>query len=166
MMEDRKYRTSVQQSKGHRKEDKNVSAEENKDIVRRFWGVWEEGNIDLVDELLAPDYINHSPATPDQPTDPEGVKAVVGMFRSGMPDLRVVVEDMIAEGDKVVWRWTIRGTHTGPFQQLPATGKQVTITGINIVRIAGGQLVENWGEVDMLGLLQQLGAIPMPGQSG
>src|ERR671916_1525705 len=79
----------------------SMLAEESKDIVRRFWGVWEEGNIDLVDELLAPDYVNRTPATPDQPTGPEGVKGVVGMFRSAMPDLRVVIEDMIAEGDKV-----------------------------------------------------------------
>ncbi|MBA3617651.1 MAG: ester cyclase, partial [Rubrobacteraceae bacterium] len=64
-----------------------MSAEESKAIVRRFWSVWEEGNIDLVDELLAPDYTNHTPASPDQPTGPEGVKGVVGMFRSAMPDL-------------------------------------------------------------------------------
>ena len=74
-----------------------MSAEESKAIVRRFWGVWEEGNIDLVDELLAPDYTNHTPASPDQPTGPEGVKGIVTMFRSAMPDLKVIVEDMIAE---------------------------------------------------------------------
>jgi predicted ester cyclase len=82
-----------------------MSAEEsNKAIMRRFWDVWEQGNIDLLDELLSPDYINHNLAAPDLSTGPEGVKAVVSMFRSAMPDLKVVVEDMIADGDKVATR--------------------------------------------------------------
>jgi steroid delta-isomerase-like uncharacterized protein len=166
MMEDRKYRTSVQQSKGHRKEDKNVSAEENKDIVRRFWGVWEEGNIDLVDELLAPDYINHSPATPDQPTDPEGVKAVVGMFRSGMPDLRVVVEDMIAEGDKVAVRYTLEGTHEGELFGVPPTGQRLSIKSISIEQVSDGKIREHWRITDTLDMMQQLGVVPEPEQEG
>src|SRR5919202_5581256 len=90
-----------------------MPAEENKDIMRRYFGVFEQGNIDLLDELLASDYLNHTPATPEVPTGPEGVKGVVSMFRGGIPDLRVVVEDMIAEGDKVVTRYTMEGTHGG-----------------------------------------------------
>ena len=96
-----------------------MSAQENKAIVRRYWGVWEEGNIDLVDELLAPDYFNHAPASPDQPTGPEGVKEVVSMFRSAKPDLKVVIEDMIAEGHKVIVRYTLEGTHEGELFGVP-----------------------------------------------
>jgi predicted ester cyclase len=90
-----------------------MSTEENKAVVRRLLDVWEQGNIDLIDELLAPDYVNHSPATPEQPTGPEGLKGVVSIFRSAIPDLKMVVEDMIAEGDKVVLRYTLEGTHEG-----------------------------------------------------
>jgi ketosteroid isomerase-like protein len=76
-----------------------MSAEESKALMRRYFeGAWEKGDVDLLDELLAPNYVNHTPATPDLPTDPEGVKAVVSFFRNAMPDLRVVIEDMIAEG--------------------------------------------------------------------
>jgi steroid delta-isomerase-like uncharacterized protein len=165
MMEDRKYRTSAQQSKGHRKEDKNMSAEESKAIVRRFWGVWEEGNIDLVDELLAPDYINHTPATPDQPTGPEGVKAVVAMFRSGMPDLRVVIEDMIAEGDKVAVRYTLEGIHEGDLFGVPPTGQRLSIKSISVERVSDGKIREHWRVTDSLDMMQQLGVIPVPEQA-
>jgi steroid delta-isomerase-like uncharacterized protein len=164
-MEDRKYRTSAQQSKGHRKEDKNMSAEESKAIVRRFWGVWEEGNIDLVDELLAPDYINHTPATPDQPTGPEGVKAVVAMFRSGMPDLRVVIEDMIAEGDKVAVRYTLEGIHEGDLFGVPPTGQRLSIKSISVERVSDGKIREHWRVTDSLDMMQQLGVIPVPEQA-
>src|SRR4028119_1505610 len=82
MMEGSRYEASAQQGKGQRKETALMSAEESKASVRRFWGVWDEGNIDLVNELLAPDYVNHSPGIPDQPEGAEGVRAVVDMFRS------------------------------------------------------------------------------------
>ena len=83
----------------------------NKAIMRRFWEVWEEGNVDFLDELLAPEYVNHTLAAPDLPPGPEGVKEVVSMFRSGMPNLRVNIEDMIAEGDRVATRYALEGTH-------------------------------------------------------
>jgi steroid delta-isomerase-like uncharacterized protein len=139
-----------------------MSAEENKAIVRRFWGVWEEGNIDLVDELLAPDYINHTPASPDQPTGPEGVKGVVAMFRSAIPDLRVVVEDMIAEGDKVVVRYTLEGTHEGELFGVPPTGQRLNIKSIAVERVSDGKIREHWRVTDSLDMMQQLGVIPAP----
>ena len=139
-----------------------MSAEENKAMVRRFWGVWEEGNIDLVDELLAPDYINHTPASPDQPTGPEGVKGVVAMFRSAIPDLRVVVEDMIAEGDKVVVRYTLEGTHEGELFGVPPTGQRLSIKSIAVERVSDGKIREHWRVTDSLDMMQQLGAIPTP----
>lgn len=139
-----------------------MSAEESKAIVRRFWGVWEEGNIDLVDELLAPDYVNHSPGIPDQPTGPEGVKAVVSMFRSGMPDLRVIVEDMIAEDDKVAVRYTLEGTHEGELFGLPPTGRRLSIKSITVERVSEGKIREHWRITDSLDMMQQLGVIPVP----
>ncbi len=139
-----------------------MSAEENKAIVRQFWGVWEEGNIDLVDELLAPDYINHTPASPDQPTGPEGVKGVVAMFRSAIPDLRVVVEDMIAEGDKVAVRYTLEGTHEGELFGIPPTGQRLSIKSMSVERVSDGKIREHWRVTDSLDMMQQLGAIPAP----
>lgn len=139
-----------------------MSAEENKAIVRRFWGVWEEGNIDLVDELLAPDYTNHTPASPDQPTGPEGVKGVVAMFQSAMPDLRVVVEDMIAEGDKVAVRYTLEGTHEGELFGVPPTGRRLSIKSISVERVSNGKIQEHWRITDSLDMMQQLGVIPAP----
>ena len=140
-----------------------MSAEENKAIMRRFWGVWEQGNfIELIDELLAPDYINHSPGTPDQPAGPEGVKAVVSMFRSGMPDLKVTIDDMIAEGDKVVTRYTIEGTHEGELFGVPPTGRRASIESMTVERVSDGKIREHWRITDTLDMMQQLGAIPVP----
>jgi steroid delta-isomerase-like uncharacterized protein len=140
-----------------------MSTEENKAIVRRFWGVWEEGNIDLVDELLAPDYVNHTPATPDQPTGPEGVKGVVAMFRSAMPDLRVIIEDTIAEGDKVAVRYTLEGTHEGELFGVPPTGKRLSIKSIAVERVSEGRIRDHWRVTESLDMMQQLGVVPEPG---
>ncbi len=140
-----------------------MSAEENKDVVRRLWGLFEEGNIDeQVDELLAPDYVNHSPGTPDQPTGPEGVKAVLSMFRSGIPDLRLVIDDMIAEGDKVAVRYTLEGTHEGDLFGIPPTGRRLSIESITVERVSEGKIREHWRVTDSLDMMQQLGAIPAP----
>jgi steroid delta-isomerase-like uncharacterized protein len=136
-----------------------MSSEENREIVRRFWGVW-EGNIGLVDELVAPDYINHSPGMPGQPEGPEGIKAVVSMFRAGMPDLGVVIEDVIAGGDKVVMRYRIQGTHKGELFGVPPTGRWVSIESITVERVSGGKIREHWRVTDTLDMMQQLGAIP------
>jgi steroid delta-isomerase-like uncharacterized protein len=139
-----------------------MSAEENKARVRRFWSVWEEGNIDLVDELLAVDHINHNPATPDQPTGAEGVREVVTMFRSAMPDLEVVIEDMIAEGDKVAVRYTLEGTHEGELFGVPPTGQRLSIKSIAVERVSEGRIKEHWRITDSLDMMQQLGVVPTP----
>ena len=161
-MENSRYRTTAQQCKGYGKEDKDMSAEESKAAMRRYFGVFEQGNIDLFDELLAPDYVNHSPATPDLPTGPEGVKGVVAMFRSGIPDLRVVVEDMIAEGDKVATRYTLEGTHEGELFGVPPTGQLLSIKNISVERVSDGKIREHWRITDSLDMMQQLGVIPVP----
>ena len=139
-----------------------MSAEESKAIVRRYLGVYEQGNIELLDELLAPDYINHTPATPDLPTGPEGVKGVVTMFRGAMLDLRVVVEDMIAEDDKVAVRYTLEGTHEGELFGVPPTGQQLSIKSITVERVSNGKIRDHWRVTDSLDMIQQLGVIPAP----
>ena len=140
-----------------------MSAEENKDVVRRLYGLFEEGNIDeQVDELLVPDYVNHSPGMPDQPTGPEGVKAVLSMFRSGIPDLRLVIDDMIAEGEKVAVRYRIEGTHEGDLFGVPPTGQRVSIESFTVERVSDGRTREHWRVTDTLDMMQQLGAIPTP----
>ena len=140
-----------------------MSAEESKATMRRYFlDAFAQGNYDLLDELLAPDYVNHTPATPDLPTGPEGVKGVVTMFRSAMPDLRVLIEDMIAEGDKVATRYTLEGTHEGELFGVPPTGQRLSIESITVERVSDGKIREHWRVTDELGMMQQLGAIPAP----
>jgi predicted ester cyclase len=130
--------------------------------MRPFWAVWEQGNVNLLDELLAPEYINHTLATPDLPPGPEGVKEVVSMFHSAMPGLRVVVEDMIAEGDKVATRYALEGTHRGELFGAAPTGKQLSIKSITVERVSEGKIVEHWRNTDEVGMMRQLGVIPPP----
>ncbi len=142
-----------------------MSAEENKAIARRAYEIFSSGNLEALEEVIAPDLVDHN-AAPGQAPGIEGTRQGFGMLRAAFPDLRITPEDLIGEGDLVVARLTVTGTHQGEFQGLPPTGKQVTMSGIEIVRLAGGKAVERWGEFDTLGLLQQLGAIPAPGAAG
>ena len=138
----------------------SISAEkDNKAIMRQFWDVWEQGNIDLLDDLLAPEYVNHTLATPDLPSGPEGVKEVVRMFHSGVPDLRVVIEDMIAEGDRVATRYALESTHGGDLFGVAPTGRHLTIKSMTVERLSGGKIVEHWRVIDELDMMRQLGAI-------
>ena len=142
-------------------------SEENKVISRRFYEqFFNQGNLSVADELLAADALDHNPPGPGFATGQEGVKQVVTMFRSAFPDLHLTIEDQIAEGDRVASRLTARGTHRGELMGIPPTGKTVTIGLVDILRLEGGQIVERWGQVDMLGMLQQLGVVPQPGQGG
>lgn len=143
-----------------------MSTEDNKATVRRFTEEgWNQGNVAVFDELNAPNWVYHDPGFPDVRTL-EDYKSWVTETRGAFPDLHFTIEDLVAEGDQVVVRWTARGTNTGDIvtpMPLPATGRQVTITGISIVRFAGGKGVEVWDQSDSLGLFQQLGLIPAPG---
>ena len=121
--------------------------------------VFSQGNLAVADEIIAPDFIDHDPS-PGQEPGLAGLKGLVGMLRTAFPDMRATVEDLIAEGDKVVGRITTRGTHKGEFAGIAPTGKQVTVKEIHIIRIADGKAVEHWGIEDSLGMMQQLGAIP------
>ena len=132
----------------------------NKELYRRwFEEVVTGGDLALADELLTPGYRLHFPGMPG-PIDGEAHKALVTMFRTAFPDWVEAVDDVIAEGDKVVVRVTGRGTHEGDFQGVPPTGRQVTATGVGIGRIEDGRIAEAWAAYDALGLMQQLGAVP------
>lgn len=139
-----------------------MSKEENKALLRRlFEEVWTQGNLEAIDELLSSDYVLHDASQLIR--SPEGFKAYVTAFRTAFPDLHATVEDQVADEDTVAVRFTVRATHKGEFHGLPPTGRQMTMTGIDIQRIADGKIAENWANLDALGLLQQLGALPPMG---
>ena len=142
-----------------------MSTAENKALVRRNYEEFNKQNMAAVDELFAADYVAHGTGVfPD--IDVAGLKQWWTAFRKVFPDAHYVAEDMIAEGDKVVTRYTFRGTHQGEYMGIPPTGKQVSVTGMEIDRIEDDKVVESWFSQDMLGLMQQLGAIPQMAQSG
>ena len=139
-----------------------MSTEDNKTLVRRFYeDVFNQRNLALVDELCSTTHVFHNPPTTLRGR--EEFKQLLSVYLTAFPDARFTVEDEIAEGEKVTSRYTFRGTHQGELMGIPPTGKQVTVTGIIINRIAGGQSVEGWLNFDALGLLQQIGAIPTMG---
>jgi steroid delta-isomerase-like uncharacterized protein len=143
-----------------------MSPEENKALVHRFVEeVFNRKEFDVLDELLASDFVNHS-APPGIPPTRAGYKQFLSMYLSAFPDLQIQIEDQIAEEDRVVIRFTAHGTHKSELMGIPASGKEVTFSGINISRIGGGKVRERWEEVDMMGLMQQLGVVPPPGESG
>jgi steroid delta-isomerase-like uncharacterized protein len=142
-----------------------MSDEENKAVSRRFHEAIGKGSAQAVQAELAPNFVAHFPGVPG-PLDAEGFKQLVNVFGSGFPESHFDIDDEFAVGDKVVTRWTYRAVHSGEFQGLPPTGKQVAMTGITILHITGGKIVENAVELDQLGLLQQLGVVPTPGPTG
>lgn len=140
-----------------------MSEKQNKAIVRRFVEeVFNRGNMSVADELMAPDFVEHEELPPGIPRDLEGVKQMTTMMRSAFPDFKATIEDIIAEGNKMVIRMTWSGTQKGEFMGIAPTGKSVSIGVIDIIRIADGKLVEHWGQMDSMGMMQQLGAIPAP----
>jgi steroid delta-isomerase-like uncharacterized protein len=139
----------------------SMSVEENKLLLRRFFEeVYDKGNLTVADELVAEDYISHNELD-IQVLGPEGIKRAAAMQRNAFPNLRTTIEDLIAEGDKVVVRGTDTGTHTGAeFMGIPAKGRRFTLTWIDIFRIEDGKLVEAWLETNVESFKRQLGAIP------
>ncbi len=141
-----------------------MPTEQNKKVVRRFYEVvFDKKRVDLTNDLFAWDYVDHAPA-PGQSPGLEGAQQKWAMVIAATPDLHVQIEDIVAEGDRVVVRWTYEGTHRGPLMGIPPTGKHFRTSGISISRLAEGKIAENWDEVDRLGWLQQLGVIPAPKQ--
>jgi steroid delta-isomerase-like uncharacterized protein len=136
-------------------------SEQNKAVARQALEVFGSGDLDALDELIAADAVDHDSQNPNAHIHgPEGSKRTISMYRTAFPDLRMKVEDQIAEGDKVVTRWTAIGTHGGDLPGLPASGNKSTVTGIAIDRFEDGKIVEAWNNWDTLGMMQQLGAVP------
>jgi steroid delta-isomerase-like uncharacterized protein len=145
-----------------------MSTEQNKTLARRFWfEVFSQGNIATIDEICDANWTYHDPSDPkgNWPRGTQGMRQLVNLYRSAFPDLHFTIEDQVAEGDKVVSRWIASGTHKGELMGIPPTGRQASVTGITIHRMANGKIVEDWVNFDTLGMMQQLGVIPAPGQT-
>ena len=140
----------------------NKSTEVNKASMRRFYDeVFNKKNGAAIDEFINPNQVDHA-APPGTPRGLMGAKQTITMYLTAFPDLHFTVEDIIAEGDKVVTRLTVHGTQQGEFMGIPPTGKQATTTAIDINRLVGGKSIEHWLQMDTLSLLQQLGVVPTP----
>lgn len=136
-----------------------MSAQQNIEIQKR-WGkeVASEGKLDVLDEILAPDFVDHDPA-PDQPPGRDGLKEFFRSFRKSFPDLETEVNEMFANDDHVALRYTIRGTHRGEFMGIAPTGRRIEAAAMQIARFENGKVKERWGITDQLGILNQLGAV-------
>jgi steroid delta-isomerase-like uncharacterized protein len=137
---------------------------DNKAVIRRFLEEYLNGhNVAVADELLGPGYVNHL-LPPGTPAGQGGEQALFYMFYGAFPDFSITINDLVAEGDKVAARWTFHGTNTGEFQGMPPTGRKASFDATNVFRLSGGKIVENWPIMDQMGLMQQLGVVPTPGQ--
>lgn len=143
-------------------------SEQNKALARRgIEEVWNQGKLGVIDELYTANATIHDPNVPGGKIHGlDGVRQYVKTYRDSFPDLHIVIEDQIAEGDKVVTRWTATGTFKNEMMGIPATGKSATVAGVDVDRFQGGKVVESWGSYDMLGMLQQLGVIPSMAPAG
>jgi steroid delta-isomerase-like uncharacterized protein len=138
---------------------------ENRELLVRFYEeVFNEGNLDVFDELVAEDFANHNPIRPSVIIGADEFREGVRMARSAFPDLDITIDDAIADGDKVVLRVTERGTHEETFMNIEPTGETVEVAGIHIYRVEDRQLAERWVQTDIVGLFQQLGVVELPGQ--
>jgi steroid delta-isomerase-like uncharacterized protein len=137
-------------------------SEQNKAVARAVLDAFSGGDLDSLDDVVAADAVDHDPYNPYREEGLEGLKKVIGMYRSAFPDLQISVEDQIAEGDKVVTRWVGTGTHQGELMGAAPTGKTTVVGGIGIDRVENGKVVEAWGYWDALGMMQQLGLAGEP----
>jgi predicted ester cyclase len=143
-----------------------VSAEDNESVVRRWIEAYNERDRQAEADLLAPGYVAHVPGAPGPLVGLEAWRQFSGSFAEAFPDLRLMVEDIFSAGEMVAARVAFRGTHQGEFQGMLPTGKEVAFSSIEINRVVGGKVEEHWVELDLLSLMQQLGAIPQPGSPG
>jgi steroid delta-isomerase-like uncharacterized protein len=143
-----------------------MSTEANKALVRRFYDEVINGRkLEVLNEILDPNFEGFKVEGEDRVRDRADFKAIMAMVLDAFADYHQTIHDWIAEGDKVVARWSIRGTHTGTYVNIPATGKQIKTTGIDIFRVAGNTIREHWAEMDYYGTLQQMGVLPAEEQS-
>lgn len=131
-------------------------------VRRKFEDLWNKREIELAEELIAPDFVGHDPACTEPILGVDGYRAWQERMLEALPDLHFDVHDVITAGDRVVARWTLHGTHVGPLNEIPATYKKVEITGMTMYRIEGGKLAEMYNEWDSLAMLRQLGLLPPP----
>lgn len=136
---------------------------ENKTVVRRYFEeVWNQRKLEVLDQIIAPQAVNHDPASPDFGKGPEAARKLVQMYLNAFPDSRFTILDMIAEGDRVVARWRAEGTHQGELAGIAPTGRRCIAEGTLTARISGGKMAETWDMWDALGLMRQIGAVPEP----
>jgi steroid delta-isomerase-like uncharacterized protein len=145
-----------------------MSLKENKALVRRAYEGFNDGSVDVLDEVFAPDYVAHFPGS-EPVVGREAAKETVQSFIEAFPDIQFVVEDQLAEGDRVALRWSATGTHKGEFRgfpskshPIPATGNRVRFSATDIYRILDGQIAEEWNTLEQLDVMQQIGAFPAP----
>lgn len=137
-----------------------MTAETNKVTMHRFVEFINTANEKLAEELISIDAIFHVPRQLEPMRGPAGYLTIIGMMRAGFPDIQWVLEDMVVEGEKVAARFTMRGTHQGMFFGVPPSGRKIVVPAMNIYRLSNGKFIEEYGQPDMLGLLQQIGALP------
>jgi len=142
------------------RENDVMTPEASKRVMIRFTEFINTASETLAAELISPDAIFHGPGRPEPMRGPAGYLAIIEMMRGGFPDIQWTLEEMVAEGDKVAARFTMRGTHLGTFFGTPSTGKKIAVQALNIYRLSRGQIIEETGQPDLLGLLQQIGAVP------
>jgi predicted ester cyclase len=148
---------------GGKKSRRSSVSEENKAIIRQLIEqLFNTGNQEIADGVLAADYVDHSPSHPGLP-GPENLKRAVSEWRVAFPDTRNVIEDIVAEGDWVAVRWTTRATHQDEFMGIAATGNQIAVTSFCIFRLSGGKIVESWDTFHVVEMMQQLGVNHLPG---
>jgi steroid delta-isomerase-like uncharacterized protein len=135
-------------------------SEDNKALARAEFEVWSTGDVERLDDLVATDVVHHDPYDPNAADGLDGLKRTIALNREAFPDMRIEIEDQVAEGDKVVTRWVATMTHEGALGDTAATGKRVRVTGTTIERFEDGKVVEAWRSMDTLGLLRQIGARP------
>ena len=137
-----------------------MATEENEAIVRRFVEeVMNGGNLGAAEDLIAPDHVNHDPTAPEVPTGPEGIKQLIGMYRSAFPDIHFRTEEMISDGGTVAHRWTFTGTHEGEMMGVEPTGNRVEVSGVEMNHVEDGKITASYTVSDAMGLMGQLGAL-------
>lgn len=138
-----------------------MNAQNYEKVIERYFDAWNSGELEVFDEIIAPGYINHSPATPNPAAGPAGLKPIVVAIRAAFPDIHYTVKDLVIGEGKVAVRLSWTGTHLGDFFGIPASGKTVTVNTMQIEYISNGQIVEHWRQTDDLGFMQQIGVVKL-----
>lgn len=139
-----------------------MKTQQNEKIIKRYFEeAWNQGKLEVLDEIIAPDYVNHSPGMPNPLPGPEGLKPIIEGLRKAFPDLHFTIENMVVTENQVAIHSIMSGTHEGDLFGLPATGKKVNVNQLQIERIENGKIVEHWRQSDDLGMMRQLGQIEL-----